>query len=203
MTNIIYKKTCEQPPVDINEILRYCGCKDADDGFIDIVSQLTKEAEKVISCRVCYRIFDIQTENEQLNLGFTKVKSTSLAKNLTDCKGIILFAATIGIEIDRLIQKYSRISPSKAVIMQAIGAERIEALCDTFCKEMAQQFCIKPRFSPGYGDLPIELQKIIFDVLDCPRQIGLTLNDSMLMSPTKSVTAIIGIKKTQEQKYEF
>ena len=196
MTNIIYKKTYEQPTVDINEILRYCGCKNADAEFIDIVNELTQEVSKGISCRVCYRIFNIQAENEYINLGFAKVKSTSLAKNLEDCDRIILFAATTGIEIDRLIQKYSRISPSKAVILQAIGAERIESLCDIFCKDMAQQFSLKPRFSPGYGDFPIELQKEIFAVLDCPRQIGLTLNDSMLMSPTKSVTAIIGTKNT-------
>lgn len=53
---------------------------------------------------------------------------------------------------------------------------------------------LKPRFSAGYGDLPLEVQKDIFRVLDCPRKIGLTLNDSLLMSPTKSVTAIVGIE---------
>ena len=54
---------------------------------------------------------------------------------------------------------------------------------------------IRPRFSPGYGDLPIEIQKDIFRALDCPRRIGLTLNENLLMSPTKSVSAIIGIVK--------
>lgn len=78
--------------------------------------------------------------------------------------------------------------------MQAIGAERIEALCDTFCKDMENDFVLKPRFSPGYGNLPLQIQKDIISVLDCPKQIGLTLNSSMLMSPTKSVTAITGIK---------
>ena len=54
---------------------------------------------------------------------------------------------------------------------------------------------LRPRFSPGYGDLPLELQKDVFRVLDCPRKIGLSLNESLLMSPSKSVTAIIGIGK--------
>jgi len=52
---------------------------------------------------------------------------------------------------------------------------------------------LKPRFSPGYGDLPLETQREIFDVLDCSRRIGLMLNDSLLMSPTKSVTAFVGV----------
>ena len=83
-------------------------------------------------------------------------------------------------------------------MLQAVGAERIEALCDLFNgeiteKKRAEGLYTRPRFSPGYGDLPLELQKDIFDVLDCPRQIGLTLNQSLLMSPSKSVTAIIGV----------
>ena len=92
--------------------------------------------------------------------------------------------------------KYSKISPSKALMFQALGAERIESLCDTFCNDMNNELGVrlKPRFSAGYGDLPLEVQKDIFRVLDCPRKIGLTLNDSLLMSPTKSVTAIVGIE---------
>ena len=96
--------------------------------------------------------------------------------------------------VDRLIAKYNRISPSKALIFQAIGAERAESLCDLFCDEMKEKYSTNPRYSPGYGDLPLDIQRDIFAVLDCPRKIGLTLNDSLLMSPSKSVTAIIGVK---------
>ena len=57
---------------------------------------------------------------------------------------------------------------------------------------------LPPRFSPGYGDLPLSLQRDIFRVLDCPRKIGLTLNESLLMSPSKSVTAIVGLGHPRE-----
>lgn len=57
----------------------------------------------------------------------------------------------------------------------------------------------RPRFSPGYGDLPINMQKDIFAALDCPRKIGLSLNESLLMSPSKSVTAIIGVSARPKQ----
>ena len=95
---------------------------------------------------------------------------------------------------------FGKISPAKALIFQAIGAERIEALCEAFARDIHDR-CGKigaatgPRFSPGYGDLPLDIQKNIFAALDCPRKIGLSLNESLLMSPTKSVTAIIGIKE--------
>lgn len=189
---MIYKKIYAKPELNTKEILRYCGCKDSDTQLQELINEAIEEALPKLSYRVCYDIFDIKIEDNQCDLGFVTVKSTDLAKNLANCKKIILFAATIGIEIDRLIAKYAKISPAKAIIMQSLGAERIEALCDTFCDEMSEAFSLKPRFSPGYGDLPLKIQKDIFSVLDCPKQIGLTLNDSLLMSPTKSVTAIIG-----------
>ncbi|NLB15389.1 MAG: Vitamin B12 dependent methionine synthase activation subunit, partial [Clostridiales bacterium] len=129
------------------------------------------------------------------NFGAFSVQSADLAKNLYGCESVLLFAATVGVGIDRLISKYSRISPARSVIIDALGAERIEALCDALCEDFAleNKAKLKPRFSPGYDDLPLEAQKDVFAVLDCPRKIGLSLNDSLLMSPTKSVTAFAGI----------
>ena len=86
-------------------------------------------------------------------------------------------------------------------MFQAIGAERIEALCDAFCDDISKEYniAIKPRFSPGYGDLPLECQKDIFAVISPEKHIGLTLTDSMLMSPSKSVTAIVGLGGKEKQ----
>ena len=85
-------------------------------------------------------------------------------------------------------------------MMQAIGAERIEALCDAFCDDMEKEMgvSLRPRFSPGYGDLPLSVQKDIISLLEAPKRIGLSLNDSLLMSPTKSVTAFAGISNSTE-----
>ena len=81
----------------------------------------------------------------------------------------------------------------------AIGAERIESLCDCLQQQLSAHFAseglfLQRRFSPGYGDLPLAMQREIFQVLDCSRQLGLSLNDSLLMSPSKSVTALAGLK---------
>ena len=123
------------------------------------------------------------------------MKSRDLAKCLADCEHIILIAATVGLEIDRRIAKYGKVEPSLALCIQALGAERIEALCDAAVTLLEGRFgALSPRFSAGYGDLDLGLQREIFAALDCPKSIGATLNESLLMSPTKSVTAIIGIK---------
>ena len=63
------------------------------------------------------------------------------------------------------------------------------------CRELAENDSksnFRPRFSPGYGDFPLTAQRDIFAILDCPKRIGLSLNQSLLLSPTKSVTAVIG-----------
>ena len=93
--------------------------------------------------------------------------------------------------------KYGKLSPTKALFFQAIGAAGIETLCDIFSEDIKKELNVnlKPRFSPGFGDLELTTQKDIFKVLDCSKKIGLTLNDSLLMSPTKSVTAFVGIIK--------
>ena len=130
--------------------------------------------------------------------GDTCVDSHDLAVALRGCERVVLFAATVGHTIDRLIARYGKIAPSRALLLQAIGAERVEALCNRFCDELAKEarargLATRPRFSPGYGDLSLELQRELFRILDCPRRIGLSLNQSLLMSPTKSVTALVGL----------
>ena len=185
--------------INTNEVMRYAGAKDLanDDSFLQIMDECIEQVTPVLSYKISYRGYDLLWEDTEgrksPELPFESYGSKDIAINLTGCERVIIFAATIGIGIDRLIAKYSRISPSKALFMQAFGAERIEALCDYFCSEMK---LTNPRFSPGYGDLPLDAQKEIFTLLDCERRIGLTLNESLLMSPSKSVTAIVGIKNS-------
>ena len=186
------------PPIRMREVLRYMGAEKATDEMQTLLAECTEEAREVFVCRVCFRVFDVRTDGDDVDLGFARVESRALRKNLDGCDRAVLFAATVGLEIDRLITRYSRLSPSRALCFQALGAERIEALCDAFCERMKQEyqkfgFGLRPRFSPGYGDLPLSLQRDIFNALDCPKRIGLSLNESLIMSPTKSVTAIIGI----------
>ena len=195
---MIHTKTYEAPMINDREILRYAGTREATDEVISLMHETVEEATGVLTYKVCYGEFAVTRREDGIDFGFSSVSSSALAKNLEECEKVIIFSATVGIGIDRLIAKYGVRSPSKALLLQAFGAERIESLCDLFTRDIASQYGennLAPRFSPGYGDLPLEFQTEIFRVLDCPRRIGLTLNKSLLMSPSKSVTAIIGIKK--------
>ncbi len=200
MNSVISSKTYNEPPFCEKEILRYAGCKEANSEISALVKSCINEIKTKLTYKVCYRQFEVKICNDICDFGAFTLRSKNLALNLSGCESGILFAATVGVGIDRLISKYGRISPSKALMFQAIGAERIEALCDTFCADISKEYNVgtKPRFSPGYGDLPLAAQKDIFAVLSPEKQIGLTLTDSLLMSPSKSVTAIVGLSDKTE-----
>lgn len=160
-----------------------------------LIDECIEEARSVLEYKVCYCILPLSIDASRIILPCGEITSGNLAKNLRGCKKVIVFAATVGVGIDRLIAKYSRLSPAKAFCFQALGAERVEALCDGFCLGMGKNRRLRPRFSPGYGDLSLETQKMIFPLLDCPKRIGISLGDSLLMSPSKSVTAFVGIQQ--------
>lgn len=197
---MILSKTYIEPPFCEKEILRYAGCRGEREEISVLLKECIDEVKDKLVYKVCYRELSIKTVGDTCDFEVFSVHSEKLARNLKGCEKVILFAATVGVEIDRLIGKYGRLSPTKALLFQAIGAERIEALCDAFCADIKKEYNtgLEPRFSPGYGDLPLSAQKNIFAVLDPERRIGLTLNSSLLMSPSKSVTAFVGLGSTEK-----
>ena len=201
---IIYRKKYDTNDIKMiheSEVWRYAGYKGTpgpeESRLLSMLEQVKEETEPILAYQVCYRRMDITWQGEKPILPFEQA-SKDLAKCLQGCDQVVMFAATIGMGIDRLIRRNQHGEITKALLTQALGAERIEALCDTFCEEMAELLAkegryITPRYSPGYGDLPLEKQKDFFRLLDCNRQIGISLNESLLMTPSKSVTAIFGL----------
>ena len=218
MDQIIHVKSYPEPAVNRREILWYMRCDSGgsdDEKINSLLDECLAELLPELAYKVCWREFAIAEAADtavtggskagSVDIGFMVTESQGLARNLCGCNKLVLFAATIGLAPDRLIAKYGRLSPVKALCMQAIGAERIESLCDMFCSELAETYAteglsLRPRFSPGYGDLPLDAQESVFKALDCHRKIGLSLNDSLLMSPSKSVTAIVGLGAANRAK---
>lgn len=200
MSSSVFYKSYEAPKLNEKEVLRYALCGEQSEEVSSLVKSCIEECLPHFSYKVCYSYFPVSVKEDSVDLGFAVVKSAALAKNLKNCSYIVLFAATVGVGADRLIAKYSRTQPARAHMLQAIGAERIESLCDAFCSEILIEakergFCTHPRFSPGYGDLDIEFQRQIFAQLNVNKTLGVSLGESLLMFPTKSVTAIIGLEK--------
>lgn len=183
-------KSYAAPPIDTREVFRYARCPKPGEREEELLAAVRAEVEDKLSYRVCWCELAVKTEGDECRLGEMLLRSASLVKALEGCDRAVVFAATIGLELDRALIKYNRLDAAKALFLQALGAERVEALCDAFCAEFEGA---KMRFSPGYGDLALDTQRALFALLDCPRKLGLTLNESLLMSPSKSVTAIMGL----------
>jgi len=186
------------PPVCREDILRYAGAREAVPEVSILLEETLREAQNCLCYKVCWQKLPAAQKGGELDLTFASTRSERLRHHLEGCSHIILFGATVGIGLDRLIARYGKTSPAKALLLQAVGAERIEALCNLFSEKIknetaAEGLHVTSRFSPGYGDLPLELQQDIFRTLNSSGKIGLTLTESLMMSPSKSVTAIIGI----------
>lgn len=186
--------------VNLREVRRYAGYIGENEAVDALIKECIREIGGALSYKACYSVFPIKISANAIDLGFTTVVSGDLAKCLSDCEKIIVFASSVGLGADRLIKKYSAVSPAKALVMNALCTERIESLCDAFCDEMREEFSkngstLTPRFSPGYGDLSLDLQTDLIRITEAQKHIGITLSENLIMIPTKSVTAIIGIKQ--------
>lgn len=181
------------------EILRYLGVKgEIPNEILEQIDILTKELQQKITPRHIYKRLNCSINDNIINIDNITIKSKNLANHINGCNEIILLSATLSIVADNLLRRYSVTDIAKAAILQAISAAMIEEYCDQIEKEIAdnllkEDLYLTTRFSPGYGDFPITHQKDILDILECNKKIGLTLSESYMLSPTKSVTAIMGI----------
>ena len=185
----------------IQEAIRYLGYgrNAVDQETLDMVSEAFLQLDQCAKKRSVCRIFQLeQMADDRFKIGKLDVKSKGLGKNLKGCSSVAVFGATLGIEVDRLIQRSFVRNMAKAVVVQACAAAYLEEYCDQIQEELRREkekeaLYLRPRFSPGYGDFSIEYQRPIVQMLDAAKKIGLTLTDSCMMVPSKSVTAVIGI----------
>lgn len=192
--------------IDQQEVLRYLGYRNTNPDP-EVLHRIADCTEELLQACTPHHIF----HRESLQLaapdtvafsGIT-VHSRSLFQHLTGCKEVILFAATLGSPVDLRLERCSKLSMSRAVIMQACAASLIESFCDE-CQEpiaaetSARGLYLRPRYSPGYGDFDISHQRDFLTILDCPKRIGLTMTDSFMLAPSKSVTAVIGLTAEQQ-----
>ena len=186
-------------PFDEKEILRYAMLPSFAPAPEELpLQECMRAAQGAARCRAVWKRFPLARDGEWLDLGFARTDSRDLRQHLGGCGEIILFACTAGAETDRRIARAKLQSPAKGLLMHAIGAQQVEGGCDRLCRLLAEQFPdrqLTDRYSPGYGDLPLSMQRDVMKALDCGRTIGITLTDSLLMTPGKSVTAIIGMKE--------
>lgn len=192
--------------IDVNkkEVVRYLGYRgisEPDEALDKMIDNCIAEMKKEVSPRYIYRVFPIDWDDGCEFAGI-KVSSGNLLNNLRGCSEIVMMAVTLGPAPDMLVRKAEVRDMMKAYTYQAVGAAMAEAWCDEINDRIAQEakergLHARPRFSPGYGDFPLEVQKDFIKILEMPKKIGVTLSESLLMTPTKSITAVIGLSEIE------
>lgn len=184
------------------EAIRYLGYgrNQADDKTQELVSEAFAELDRIVRPKEVHRIFPCVQQDENIQIGNMLVHSKNLGINLQGCAQTALMAATLGIEVDLTMRRYMLTDMAKAVIFQACAAAMLEEFCDCCQAQIADEMSpeykgMRPRFSPGYGDFDIHHQEDILRMLDTHKKIGLSMTESYMLTPTKSVTAVIGFAK--------
>lgn len=172
------------------------------------ISICTEKMQGAASPRCFYRKFSVTQEAPDItNIAGLRIRSRNLYRNLSGCDYAYMFAATVGMGIDHLIKRSELTSMLDAAIYQAAGAEMIESYADAEVEKLKEAearngYVLRPRYSPGYGDLPLALQADFARILDMQKWCGIILTDTLLMVPSKSITAFIGCVKRPSETSE-
>lgn len=185
--------------VDIREALRYIGAGAGDETLEAQARAVAREIKE--RPRYTYRVFDLDPTGPSLpELGLSLPGKTA-GTMLKNCEQAILLSCTLGLQFDARLRAAQARDMAKALILDGCGSALVEQGCDAAEREIARRFpglYLTDRFSPGYGDLPLSLQPEILSALDAGRRLGIVVSDSLLMTPGKSVTAIIGLSRTPQ-----
>lgn len=175
----------------------------------DLAADLAQsEAEVLVAAqpRFVFKQFALLPEDEEAGR-YLQGSSLHLAGRdisclLRGCSACLLLAASLGGAVDELIRRAQIRDMGRALLLDACASAAVESLMEQLQAALAadlrgQGWCLTARFSPGYGDLPLDCQAQFCATLDTARRIGLTVSGSGLLLPRKSVTAVIGLSQKE------
>lgn len=182
------------------EILRYLGHRgQALSPQMDaLLDACITETLAIITPKYRYAAYTPQQTETAVQLDTVFLRGADIRALLDGCDRVYLLAVTLGLPIERLIRTKMITHPDQGVILDSCASAAVEALADLAEEEIrrAEQLPLTMRYSPGYGDLPLESQRDIVQALDTHRKMGLALTESLLLTPGKSVTAILGVGRS-------
>ena len=185
--------------LDLSEPLRYLGVRgEPDPALLAELSSVADKLTRSVTPRYLWRVFPLsfREEGPALEGIDLTLPGGMAARMLGECSQAVLLACTLGAGFEALLRAEQARSMARAAMLDACGSAWVEAGCDAAEEEISARFpelYRTDRFSPGYGDLPLTIQKDVCALLDAPRRLGVQVTDSFLMNPSKSVTAVIGL----------
>lgn len=195
--------TMELESIPLSEVLRYLGTGGKEPGELrGVAEECCRELLAAARPRWTWRAFGcgIGPEGVRLDCGFL-LPGKDLAGHLSGCREAVLMAATLSPGVDALLRRTQLTDLSRSLVLESCATAAIEEVCDRGEAIIRESFSgreLTSRFSPGYGDLPVTVQGEFLALLDAPRQLGLCATESSILTPRKSVTAVIGIREPGE-----
>lgn len=192
-----------------SEVLRYLGYRGQEiDGITDKrIDDMIELCLKTAKPRYHYVRFDIEeTAGGIALLGTDTVfRGKDIAAHLKGAGSIALMAVTLGHECERRLLQLEAKSMTDAVCFNSATIALTEEVADRCQSEIAAAcrkdgYFTNARYSPGYGDFPLSQQSEVLRLLNAGPRLGITLTAGDLMLPRKSVTAVLGLFK-EEQEY--
>lgn len=184
-------------PVDMEKLNRFLGYGNTlpDPQNRVLITSAATEVAGVVRPRWAYAGVELEPRTERIKAPHLQGKD--IEKHLAECKSAIYLALTLGAGIDRIIRTASAVDMQKATLLDAAASTLAEQYAD-YAETLLREDCTKKRgyltgrFSPGYGDFPLNAQAGLLRVLDAERKIGLTTSNGILI-PGKSITAVLGV----------
>lgn len=179
------------------EALRYLGYRNSppDAATAELLDKAYAELSAAVSPHYCCKICEMSDASGLL-------RGDDVIRHLANSSRVILFAATLGSGADKVIRTAEIRNMAYALVLDALASAMTEEFCDTSEKEMHDKSggFFTWRYSPGYGDYPLDVQSDIIRFLNADKLIGLTVTESNILIPRKSVTAVIGVSDTEQKK---
>ncbi len=185
--------------IDINEAIRYMGYRQSPDGVqLGQIMKLREMLEETAEPKSVYRVFPIIFGENEITLDGCSVilKGKDIGAHLDGCTHAALICCTASAKADELIRIKEAEDISLGFMTDCLASALAEEVCNETEKELAKRLPGKFftwRFSPGYGDLPLEAQPMIVSALEANKRAGVYCTESLMLLPRKSVTAVIGV----------
>ncbi|MEE8716920.1 MAG: vitamin B12 dependent-methionine synthase activation domain-containing protein [Coriobacteriales bacterium] len=200
--------------LDRGEVLRYLGyagqpLSDELDGRIDAAIE---RCLQVARPRGCVAVFDAGPSRElddgtpvlTMRGATLELRGADIARHMRGASAYGVLAVTLGVGVERELRALSLTDTLGELIFDAAATTCVERAADAaearlVARAAARRLYTNFRFSPGYGDLPLDTQPALLATLDAQRKLGLSLTKSNLLVPTKSVTAVVGMFTEPQQ----
>lgn len=180
--------------INKNEILKYLNYRsgEIDDDSYKLIDESIVILKRVSRPKYIFEIFNVEDAKIQRFL-----VGDDLNETLNDSHKIVFIVATLGQEIEMAIRRYSFSNLALSVVLDAAASAGVESVMNDICEKIRtdEGMYTTDRFSPGYGDMPLSMQKDFLSFLNAQKRVGIKANENGIMIPRKSVTAIMGISK--------